>query len=141
MIEVKLQRCRTCQSTMPRTLEFFVSEGPKRGCRPSTLCKKCHTANTKALHKKKRLQALQHYSGKQIPECQCCREQTIEFLTFDHINGGGNKHRATIGKKDLVYWLVKEKFPPGFRVLCQNCNSSLGFHGYCPHQKPSTTTA
>lgn len=106
------------------------------------MCKRCHTTKTKKHHKNKRLKALQHYSGREIPVCQCCQENLIEFLTFDHVNGGGNKHRQTIGSKDLVHWLTKEGYPPGFRVLCQNCNSSLGFHGYCPHRNlPSTISS
>jgi hypothetical protein len=23
---------------------------------------------------------------------------------------------------------------PDYRVLCHNCNTALGFYGYCPHQ-------
>lgn len=124
----------------PRTREYFVSQGKKRNSLPSTTCKACHNKKTHLQHEAKRLKALQYYSQSQVPYCQCCGETTQEFLVFDHIQGGGNKHRQTIGKRDLVYWLHKNNFPPGFRVLCYNCNCSLGFRGYCPHQS-STTTA
>ena len=28
-----------------------------------------------------------------------------------------------------------EKYPPGYQVLCHNCNLAKGFYGSCPHQK------
>jgi hypothetical protein len=68
------------------------------------------------------------YGGK----CACCGESRIEFLGIDHIGGGGNKHRKSI-KNNLYSWLVKQNFPKGFRMLCHNCNQSLGHYGYCPH--------
>ena len=27
---------------------------------------------------------------------------------------------------------------PGYRVLCHNCNTSLGLYGYCPHGVQNT---
>ena len=80
-----------------------------------------------------RIRCLSHYSDGKI-ECGCCKENNYEFLAIDHINGGGNKHIKSIGGK-LVRWLIKNNFPQGFRVLCHNCNMSLGHHGYCPHEK------
>jgi len=35
-------------------------------------------------------------------------------------------------------WLKQNNFPEGFRVLCINCNFSLGIYGYCPHEKQKT---
>jgi hypothetical protein len=67
--------------------------------------------------------------------CACCGESHFEFLTIDHINGGGAKHRREI-KSGVIYgWLLKNNFPVGFRVLCCNCNSSHGRYGYCPHER------
>ncbi len=72
------------------------------------------------------------YGGK----CTCCGEDQLEFLTIDHINGGGNKHRRSIGWASLYRWLKKNGFPKkGFQVLCWNCNIAKGFYGKCPHQK------
>jgi hypothetical protein len=75
-----------------------------------------------------------HYGGPD-PHCICCGEMHSEFLTVDHINGGGNKHREQIGQGGLYGWLIKNNFPDGFRILCLNCNWSIGVRGYCPHQK------
>lgn len=72
------------------------------------------------------------YGGK----CECCEESTIEFLTIDHINGDGAEHRRKIGGKGRrIYAEIKrEGFPKDrYRLLCLNCNISLGFYGYCPH--------
>lgn len=66
--------------------------------------------------------------------CECCGESNLEFLCIDHVNGGGNKHRDEIGKGNLYQWLKKMGYPEGFRVLCHNCNFSMGAYGYCPHQ-------
>lgn len=70
-------------------------------------------------------------------ECACCGERTPEFLAIDHVNGREPGDDRT-GVK-LYAWLVRHRFPEGYRVLCHNCNLSLGFWGYCPHGLRSTT--
>ena len=68
--------------------------------------------------------------------CLCCGEKRIEFLSIDHINGGGNKHRKEIGSNLAFYsWIVRNHFPDFLRILCHNCNQARGFYGYCPHEK------
>lgn len=67
--------------------------------------------------------------------CSCCGEGRIEFLCIDHINGGGAEERRVIGRGHSFYrHLIKSEFPSGYRVLCHNCNFSLGKFGYCPHE-------
>lgn len=71
--------------------------------------------------------------------CACCGITNKEFLSIDHIDGSGPEHREKLtgnprNGQTLYYWLKKNNFPPGFRVLCMNCNFSLGHHGYCPHR-------
>lgn len=74
-----------------------------------------------------------HYGGYC---CACCGETTPEFLSIDHVNGRGNQHRRQVGSGGTFYnWLRRNNFPPGFRVLCFNCNCAMGFFGQCPHQK------
>lgn len=90
--------------------------------------------------RRSKLLVLHHYSnGKMI--CACCGIGYVEFLTIDHINGGGAAHRRTIGNGKLANgggafytWLRKNGYPEGYRVLCQNCNFSRGIFGYCPHE-------
>ena len=68
--------------------------------------------------------------------CACCGETGIAFLTIDHIEGKGRQHRKMIQRKGETFyrWLKVHNFPPGYRVLCMNCNCSLAWFGYCPHQ-------
>ena len=70
-------------------------------------------------------------------KCACCSESQKEFLSFDHVNGGGTKYRKSGGKAgmNLALWLRKNGFPKEFRLLCHNCNQSMGYHGFCPHQQ------
>ena len=84
-----------------------------------------------------RKKCFEYYGDK----CDCCGESHYEFLVFDHINGGGNKHRKEINGMDMAKWLIENNFPKGFRVLCQNCNSALGHYGYCPHQRERDSKA
>lgn len=85
-------------------------------------------------------ESLAHYGGR----CACCGEARREFLAIDHVEGGGNKHRRENNLKSGVAftrWLKKNGFPEGFRVLCHNCNSAMGYYGYCPHEKEKTEAA
>lgn len=84
------------------------------------------------------LKVLIHYSGNQ-PHCQCpeCNENNIKFLTIDHINGGGNKHRKQLGGSGFaIYkWLIHNNYPEGYQVLCYNCNCGKNRNnGVCPHK-------
>lgn len=66
--------------------------------------------------------------------CNCCGETTTEFLTIDHINNDGAQHRRQLNGKSMYTWLEKNDYPPGFQVLCMNCNWGKRTHGICPHQ-------
>ena|SRR3990167_2533984 len=85
--------------------------------------------------KKIKNEILSHYSSPS-PKCACCAESLMEFLAIDHINPkGAYGHKKGISGISLYLWIRKNGFPQGFRVLCHNCNQSLGFYGYCPHNK------
>ena len=83
-----------------------------------------------------RLIVLTKYGG-DPPKCKCCGESQLEFLSVDHIKGGGRKERKLYGSK-FCYSLIRRKFPKGYQVLCHNCNQAKGYYGKCPHQKIST---
>jgi hypothetical protein len=69
-------------------------------------------------------------------KCACCGEKRWEFLAIDHVNGGGSKHRKIVtSPTELRRLIIKEGFPKKYRLLCHNCNSAIGWHGYCPHQR------
>lgn len=67
--------------------------------------------------------------------CTCCGETENHFLSIDHINGGGNKHKKEINRSNIYRWLVENNYPKdNFQILCFNCNMAKGFWGICPHQ-------
>ena len=73
--------------------------------------------------------------------CQCCGEDQYQFLSIDHIDGNGAEHRRQIfgnprGGGGWYRWLRRNGFPPGYRVLCLNCNFAYGFYKVCPHKIP-----
>lgn len=75
---------------------------------------------------------ISHYGGK----CDCCGETIFEFLSFDHRDGGGRKHRKGFSNAVAFFrWIINNDFPDTIRILCHNCNQSLGSYGYCPHNK------
>ena len=93
--------------------------------------------NGRALgQKQKRILVLEHYSRGGIAHCECCGEDRIEFLSIDHKAGDGAAHRREIGHgrgNNICNWIIRNGFPPLFRVLCMNCNCARGHYGYCPH--------
>ena len=137
---------KTCSKCGPQSLDkFYYYPGNKGRYR----CKVCSLArqklwearhkdqvrtNYKRIREERRLRVLRHYAGGAIPFCDCCGEDHIEFLSLDHKDGGGTKHRKEIGGGSKVYaWAEKNNFPTIFRVLCHNCNQSYGAYGWCPH--------
>lgn len=87
-------------------------------------------------NKKIRVIVLKFYNNG-TSSCNCCGETEIKFLSIDHVHGGGNEHRRSIGNSgkggNIYHWLYRNKFPDGFQVLCHNCNMAKGFYGRCPH--------
>ena len=92
-----------------------------------------HNAN--ALHYYYRLQeaTFNAYGGY---KCNCCGETEPLFLTIDHVNNDGNKHRKKFQSTGdgLYKWLKQNGYPEGFQVLCMNCNHGKRRNGgICPH--------
>lgn len=65
-------------------------------------------------------------------ECSCCGTQVREFLCFDHIEGGGNKHRKIMTTRAMGVWLYQNNYPSGFQLLCYNCNAVKELFEECP---------
>lgn len=75
---------------------------------------------------------LRHYGGR----CDCCGESEPLFLSIDHIDGNGGLHRRMVGRANMWVWLFQNDFPPGFRLLCFNCNTGRYRNGgRCPHER------
>lgn len=124
----------------------------------TTICKPCYfkkkeydnenrgRINKVTRNRTKRLkkEAIDAYGGK----CGCCGETNIVFLTIDHINNDGAKHRRELSGKDkkgtgggtVTYlFLKKNNYPEGYRVLCFNCNCGRNINGgICPHETQSS---
>lgn len=140
---LKRKRCPVCR--VPRSIHSFNRSG--KGMRRSQ-CRECEKAarikdrdpdgrSSSTRHNiRRRYKVLQHYSGKEVPDCECCGCDIYEFLSLDHVEGNGGKHRSEIGSGRIYAWVWKNKLPPGFRVLCHNCNQAIGMYGYCPHHHP-----
>ena len=92
-----------------------------------------------------KIKVLSHYSDGCI-RCKRCGLRHVFALTIDHINNDGAEHR----KRDNLYggnsfyrWLIKNKYPEGFQVLCMSCQLIKQFETYqyyvhCP--LPSKTS-
>ena len=150
------KQCSKCKKVYPDTPEnFFPGRGQcplcrcvyqkryfqKHSQRLTTYKKKYDerhreqtAARERSYMRRLRLEVLNHYSPNG-PRCACCGEDHVEFPVIDHINGGGGQHRKRVGSGSHFYrWLKGHGFPKGFRVLCNNCNASLGLYGHCPHE-------
>lgn len=95
------------------------------------------------MDKKIKLQSLklEVYAAYGGAKCACCGEDHIEFLSIDHINDNGAAHRKKIfgdsraGSSERMYrWLKRNNYPPGFQILCMNCNCAKHRYGECPHK-------
>jgi hypothetical protein len=126
-----------------------VDCGEKSG--KSMACMKCRAGRQFHLRKsqaKLKTEAFAAYGGARCacPKCPEHDKPHIEFLTINHMGGGGTKHRAEIGGKrtpgggvsctSTYRWLRRNGFPPGYNVLCWNCQWGHFINkGVCPHTK------
>ena len=69
------------------------------------------------------------------PCCACCGETSIELLSIDHIDGEVREGAKKLSGLKLYLFLMEHGFPPGYQVLCYNCNAGEGWFGKCPHRK------
>ena len=74
-----------------------------------------------------RAKVVAHYSNN-TNKCMKCGISVAEFLTIDHINGGGREHRKQ-HRGQICRWLISHNFPSGYQILCFNCNCVKGFFG------------
>lgn len=109
--------CQTCKKNPANATKAF--------------CKECKVKQQKKsferYHKVKQM-VFDHYGS----ACECCGEKQNYFLTIDHINGDGSKHRKEVGALNIYDWLRKKNFPSGFQVLCMNCNCAKRTGTSCP---------
>jgi hypothetical protein len=87
---------------------------------------------------KAKIKAFDAYGGR---KCSWCGEDDLIILTIDHINNDGASHRKKLGKQNNIghrnngggtrtyNWLNKNGYPPGYQVLCFNCNFAKAQNG------------
>ncbi len=90
----------------------------------------------KTKERKKRLIIKERVINGHGGKCECCGETLLDFLTIDHINNDGARHRKEFGRAGKIHrWIISNNFPEGFQVLCFNCNYSKFLNGgKCIHQ-------
>ncbi len=75
----------------------------------------------KTLRQSKKVIVAEHYGGR----CEMCGIDDPEVMTVDHIWDDGAKHREEVPASSINQWLISNDFPPGFRLLCFNCNHKV----------------
>ena len=134
--------CRECRQKLKGERDARRREGVCGSCR-APLCSSgyyCDDCNRlrREYALKYKLAALEAYGGVRCA-CAGCTETAEVFLTIDHINNDGAAHRRRV-KGPIFRWLKRHNYPPGFQVLCMNCNWAKRF-GTCPHLLPKCVPA
>jgi hypothetical protein len=140
-----MKHCSRCKTFKPPTSEFFArtkknKDGLDFWC---LACKRSWRKENETVWRKSYREAGARYRAKLRSlmieaygsKCVCCGETELDFLTLEHIGGGGNKHRKECNNQILVD-LNKRGWPKeGFTLLCYNCNLSTRFGRICPHKR------
>lgn len=124
-----MKLCTHCDTELPDALFYRDKNG-----RLSAYCRPCNADIKRDERAELRRAIFEAYGGK----CTCCGEEHQSFLCVDHVDGGGNEHRKAVdGSKQFYRWLWSNGCPPGFQLLCHNCNHAKHFMGRC--DKPGHT--
>lgn len=137
------RRCNRCLKIACKAVSTYQkSLHRRRLCvtcgAPSEGAYRCGTCATKSFERHRlRYQrfkdlVFEHYGGYR---CACCAETRSQFLTLDHIDGGGALERKRLGVAGHYYkWLIESGYSTKLQVLCWNCNCGRYKNGgVCPH--------
>jgi len=129
--------CMDCRKKRSEYRDRLMEQGLCPQCGGSKevgrrYCPACR-AGQRAFHQRLKEQALNAYGG---CRCVCCGVTDMVFLCLDHINNNGAEHRRRLGNRGsgIYSTLKRQGYPPGFQVLCHNCNFAKQF-GPCPCKK------
>lgn len=89
-------------------------------------------ATRRWMYTEMRLRAIAAYGGRCT--CRGCTESNPRFLTLDHVNNDGNKHRRSLKTSNMYAWAASNGFPPILQLHCWNCNMGKAIYGKCPHE-------
>jgi hypothetical protein len=123
------KHCTKCGVDKPITA--FHLHGKGKLVRRSW-CSSCSVNSLREYRHKYKNFALALLGGK----CALCGESEREFLSIDHMHGGGCIDRRLIGT-DKIYKLIADGFADltELRVLCRNCNDSLQITRCIPNER------
>ncbi len=83
-----------------------------------------------------RFRVIEGYGG----ICACCKEMEKAFLTIDHVNNDGYKERAQgLEGRTFLRYIIRNKFPSSYQILCWNCQLGKKICGVCPHRETDTS--
>jgi len=90
----------------------------------------------RASNSKLKLEVFSKYSKSKRPFCACCKYSAdIRALTIDHIRPRKHHGHGDRLKGDKMYRFLRNSgFPPGYQVLCINCNAAKRDNRMCPHK-------
>ena len=130
-INIEKRHARDSKYRSKHKIEYAMYNALYRAVYSNELAARKRPRNLQRNHKY-RADAISHYGGK----CACCGETEPKFLTIDHIDGGGGKHKRAAKCHNIGTLLRREGYPPGFQVLCWNCNCGRQLNGgVCPHKQ------
>jgi hypothetical protein len=87
----------------------------------------------KRLRRRRKLAVIERLGGR----CVCCRNDTWEFLTIDHVYGDGAAERRATGLTSVAFhdFLLSDSCDiTRYRLLCASCHFARAFYGHCPHE-------
>jgi hypothetical protein len=131
--------CVSCTESDRKSVEVRVADGLCWKCgKPNTSSNKtCPECIEKSVERQRvgrqelRDEVFAAYGGY---VCACCGETNPGFLQLDHMHNDGREHRRSVGVSGVYRDLRDRGFPPGFQVLCSNCNWGKSQNGgVCPH--------
>lgn len=114
IIEIpEFKYCSRCE-LLKHSSEFSVSKTRKAGL--GVYCKQCYIEKNAEF----KLKILSLLGG---PFCIQCGENEFEFLTIQHKQGGGKKHRLSTSWKGIFNDILDDGDRQSkYEVLCANCN-------------------
>lgn len=109
--------CKICRNEIRK-----IARKEKKGCYATEQerYKDKHLILCRKLYYRRKKQAMEHYCPNGI-KCASCGFDDIRVLSIDHVDGNGTRHRQELRGVSIYKWLVANNFPPGFQVLCMNC--------------------
>lgn len=124
------QRCYEVKRRLPNSckeLGLCVRCGGNRdeGAKHCEKCKIYMALKGRRLSALLKAEVIDHYGGC----CETCGETTLEFLSIDHVGGGGTVHRKNLQEEtnqSIFRWLRRNGYPSGYRILCFNHNCTKG---------------